>query len=31
MDFMNGINDPFIHVTKPKMKNKPAIIDIGTM
>jgi len=31
MDFMKGINEPFIHVTKPKMKNNPAIIDIGTM
>jgi hypothetical protein len=27
---MNGIKAPFIQVTKPKMKNNPAIIKIGT-
>jgi len=26
---MNGINAPFIQVTKPKIKNKPAMIKIG--
>jgi len=28
--FINGINAPFIHVTKPKMKNKAAMIINGT-
>jgi len=27
--FINGINAPFIQVTKPNMKNNPAIIIIG--
>jgi len=29
MVFIKGINAPFIQVTNPKMKNKPAIIIIG--
>jgi len=30
MVFINGIKAPFIQVTKPKIKNSPAIIMIGT-
>jgi hypothetical protein len=30
MVFIKGIKAPLIHVTKPKIKNSPAIIIIGT-
>jgi len=31
MVFIKGINAPFIQVTKPKIKNNPAIMIIGTV
>jgi hypothetical protein len=30
MVFINGIKAPLIQVTNPKIKNKPAMISIGT-